>query len=901
MGFILGGQATGPGTSYFITQGPTNGDSDNKSIALDSLGNIYSVGSLSNTTADISLIKYDSTGAVVWQYKIDSTSADAVSGIHIDSSDNIFVVGTSGSYMWVAKFNTSGAIQWQRQIKASSGSNTTGNNIVSDSSGNLYVVGWFVNLTGCLIKLDSSGVVQWFKYSDSMNMAHLVIDSSNNLYLMGQSNGYRNPTAGGPGVIVKLNSSGNQVWLKTWDGGASPYTNYAGGLALSSSGSYLYASFSGGNSDAFLAKLSTTDGSQAWQQKVADVGNEYGGSVAVDSSENIYWATSQLYNYDNNVGFNNQKAVIFKYNSSGTLQWQRQMYVSGKSYPNAFDYLNKIVVLGSDFYVAGHMNLTNIFARLPVDGTQTSATSYSVNGKSIVYNASSLSQGSTGTITLGSSSSTQFTTLTGYVESATSLTPSTTSYTISNTVTGTGAGVPITSGIAMSGTGTGMVISSYVPPPNWLDMITGSFSNNSNQNYGVATNGSDIYVVGDYNFMGSTNYPGRGISIYKYNSAGVLQWAKREYTNNYYNDAYSAEVDASGNLYVAGCLFWGWGGYSTISTIKYNSSGTKLWQQALKVEDGNYSTSGGASGGQGLIGRDLVLDSSGNVYTTGRNISSMSEIVKYNSSGTIQWQKSISFANATTIAKDSSDNLYVGSQYAGYFVKCDSSGTVLFSRSVSSGGQNLYITSMNCDSSDNVYVHGYINDTTTSMNKQVVMKYNSSGSVVWQRKIGYAWVGASGYTNAAGDTYLVGTSNNASSTAGVKSATVVKYNSSGTLQFQRYIKSNVSGATITPTEIKEYGSDKIVIVGYTDATSAGGYTKQLTIVLPSDGTGTKTYTAAGYSWTYATCTDAEAAITLTSSAGSITTSTTSYSYPINFDYALVTDTLTVTSNTTTLT
>jgi hypothetical protein len=268
-------------------------------------------------------------------------------------------------------------------------------------------------------------------------MAHLVIDSSDNLYLMGVTNSH----PGAPGVIVKLDSSGNQVWLKNWEGnigGAGPgsqYANYAGGLTLSSSGSYLYASFSASNSDGFLAKLSTTDGSQAWQRRASGVGNEYGGSVAVDSSENVYWATSQLYNYDNNVGYNNQKAIIIKYDSTGTIQWQRQMFTSGLAYPNNFDYLNKIVVSGSDFYVGGHMNLTNISAKFPGDGTLTTATSYSVNGKSIVYNSSSITQDATG-LTLGTSAAAHFVTLTGWVESATAFTPVATSFTITRVVIG---------------------------------------------------------------------------------------------------------------------------------------------------------------------------------------------------------------------------------------------------------------------------------------------------------------------------------------------------------------------------------------------------------------------------------------------------------------------------------
>ena len=898
MGFIISGQATAPGESYFIAQGPSNGTSEGKSIARDSSGNIYTLGAINDST-DISLVKYNSAGTVVWQYKLDSGNNDAGNCLHIDSSDNIFVGGRmlglrygqtyTAPYgeSYIAKFNTNGAIQWQRKIAAVSyGSEIQA--IATNSVGDIIVSGYASTPMGWMAKLNSSGVVQWFKTGDSRAFSCIAIDSSDNMYVSGGWGGVWPPIDGG---LVKMDSNGNQLWRKNIG---------AAGLAVSSSG-YVYVSFA----DARLAKLSASDGSVVWQ-RLLDNGTddtqlrashaiEYVGTLAIDSSENIYWLSNVYFNYNPNDGVQNAKAIIIKHDSSGTQQWQRQMDVSGTSYPNAFDYLNRIIVdNSSSFYVTGRMNNKVVIAKLPTDGTQTGT--YTVGGASIIYSTSTITV-STGTASIATDSNALFTASTSYSQAADSYTPTSTSFTTALTVTGTGAGVPMLTGMRMAGTG-GMVISSYVPPPNWLNLMTG-LNTNSAYNYNVASNGTDMYVIGTYMFMSPSNNPGRGVSIYKYNSAGVLQWSKRQYQNHYYYDAWDAEVDSSGNLYVAGCLFNGHGGYSTISTLKYDSAGNLLWRSALHSPDGNYSQSGGSSGGSGLFGKDLVLDSAGNVYTVGPNYTnSSSQIVKYNSSGTLQWQQRISFSTAITITRDSSDNLYIGSEYAGYFVKCNSSGTVLYSKSVSFGGQSLYIKSMNCDSSDNVYIHGYIYDTVTSMNKQIVMKYDSSGTVLWQRKIGYAWVGVKGYTNAAGDTYMVGTSNNATSTAGVKSATVVKYNSAGTLQFQRYIKSNVTNATITPTAIKEYGSEKMVITASTDATSAGGYTKQLTIVLPNNGSATGTYTAAGYSWTYATCTDAEAASTITSGVGTATTSTTSHAVPPIWD-SLEGD-LTVTSTTTTL-
>jgi len=272
-------------------------------------------------------------------------------------------------------------------------------------------------------------VIQWIKTTGTNSgITGVATDSSNNIYLIGQATA--NPP--GPVVVMKLNSSGTQQWAKTYSG-SEAYANYAGGIAVSASGS-IYASFSANNSDAYLAKLSTTDGSQSWQRRLngGSSVNEYGSRVAVDSNENIYWLTSQLYNYSGAVGYQNQKAVMSKYDSSGSQQWQRQMYVSGTSYPNAFDYGNWITVNNSGgFYITGRMSGRNILAKFPDDGSLTTATSYSVNGIPIVYNASSITE-SAGAIGLGTGGT--------YIGAGTAsqttptYTPTSTAYTITTVV-----------------------------------------------------------------------------------------------------------------------------------------------------------------------------------------------------------------------------------------------------------------------------------------------------------------------------------------------------------------------------------------------------------------------------------------------------------------------------------
>ena len=426
-----------PPPPYFIAQGPTSGTSVGRAISIDSSGNMYEVGVV-NSSAEINLSKYSvSTGLVIWQYKIDSAYNDNAYSIYIDSSDNIFVAGIAGGDLypsnpngqsWIGKFNTSGAIQWQTTIAAEAYGSVI-NQLVTDSSGNIIVAGYTPNVygKGWVAKLNSSGTVQWFKTTATESgLTGVATDSSNNIYLVGSG-----AARGNPGVAMKLDTNGNQQWAKTWAGSA--YADGAGGVAVSSSG-YVYISFSANNSDAYLAKLSTTDGSQVWQRKLNSGTNDYGNSLSIDSSDNIYWVVNVLYNYSGQVGYQNEKAIMAKYNSSGTIQWQRQMYVSGTSYPNAFDLLNNIKVdNSSNFYVAGQMSAKNILAKLPTDGTLTTATYYTVNGTPIIYNASTLTD-SAGSLNLGTGGT--YTDTGSYTQSTPTYAVTATSYTTATVVIG---------------------------------------------------------------------------------------------------------------------------------------------------------------------------------------------------------------------------------------------------------------------------------------------------------------------------------------------------------------------------------------------------------------------------------------------------------------------------------
>jgi len=239
-------------------------------------------------------------------------------------------------------------------------------------------------------------------------------------------------------------------------------------------------------------------------------------------------------------------------------------------------------------------------------------------------------------------------------------------------------------------------------------------------------------------------------------------------------------ADTSGNIYIIGYANDGTNDYIIIA--KYNSSGTIQWQRSLK-QNNSY-------------GYGITTDSSGNIYVTGfpnDGTNSYIIIAKYDTSGTIQWQRKLKQNNSLGygITTDSSGNVYVtGSANDGatnYIIiaKYNSSGAIQWQRKLkqnASTGRGIVT-----DSSGNVYITGSANDGST--NYIIIAKYDSSGVIQWQRNLQQN--NSSGFGIAAdtsGNIYVTGRAND-----GLNNYTIIaKYNSSGAIQWQRKLKQNIS-------------------------------------------------------------------------------------------------------------
>jgi hypothetical protein len=276
---------------------------------------------------------------------------------------------------------------------------------------------------------------------------------------------------------------------------------------------------------------------------------------------------------------------------------------------------------------------------------------------------------------------------------------------------------------------------------------------------------------------------------YVLNTAGVIQYqrnpnggAVRAGVNSY-----PKGFDSAGNLH--GCH------PTTLSQFyvyKFNTSGAIQWQRQLTRGGTDMYFFGGT-----------VVDTAGSVYAMGGGLDNgtgnwFPYVVKYNSSGAIQWQQTLWASGFAPRA------IY------------------------STGTGNL------------AAVTNHVNTAS----RWVTSLFNqSTGATIWQRELtGPSGIIARGVaTDSAGNVYSLGR-------VGISEMYVAKYNSSGVLQWQRRITSSGSG-TFRPDEATIFVTDNLdYYVGFNN--SLGSYCLRL----PQDGTLTGTYILGGHTITYATTT-----------------------------------------------
>lgn len=368
------------------------------------------------------------------------------------------------------------------------------------------------------------------------------------------------------------------------------------------------------------------------------------------------------------------------------------------------------------------------------------------------------------------------------------------------------------------------------------------------------------------------------VLVTKHNPAGSLQWARA--LGNIGARAggpFGIARDSADNIYIACTATLSGGTRSSALLLKFDSDGSLQWQKAL-------------SGANDDTAARVAVDSLGNVYLSGHTNSAGSGtrrlLAKYDSAGNLQWQRVLGGSGTNRgreVAVDSADNVYtIGESTevaAGVFssaiAKYNSSGAIQWQRGIFQSARNTSIYNLCIDSLDNVCVAGTA-DVAATDSDVAILKYNSSGTLQWSRRgdtVGFSAVSGI-VADAANNLYILGEFST--------SIFWMKYNSSGSFQLKRSLAE--SGVTLKARGIALDPDENIAALAWS---RYSGYIVPLIFKVPNDGSLTGSYSPFTYgtggptdtslSVTTNTTTLSEAASSLSSSTPSITSSSTTFS------------------------
>ena len=202
---------------------------------------------------DAWVIKLNSFGSIIWQKCLGGTGEDALNSIIQTTDGGLTLAGRTestngdvsgfhggrGSDIWMVRLDATGNIKWQKCLGGSSSEEAS--TIIHTSDGGYAVAGWTNSNDGdvsgfhgfadfWIIKLDSSGGIQWQKCAGGSNFdqAVSIIETSDKGYAVegvtysndGDVSGNRGET---DGWLLKLNANGNFLWQECLGGTRSDW------------------------------------------------------------------------------------------------------------------------------------------------------------------------------------------------------------------------------------------------------------------------------------------------------------------------------------------------------------------------------------------------------------------------------------------------------------------------------------------------------------------------------------------------------------------------------------------------------------------------------------------------------------------------------------------------------
>lgn len=364
---------------------PIGKSDEPRAIALDNFGNVFVTGYNSDTSiVSISVrknfitLKYNSSGVQQWaiEYNDSLELDDVANDIVVDNSGNSYVTGFSyvnstTRDIVVIKYNSGGVQQWV--AKYNGGDDDYANKLALDNSNNIVVTGSSVS-TGAedfiTIKYSNAGAQQWVSIHDgAANGSDIVfdiaVDNSNNIVVTGEGDGIGTDD---DFITVKYNSSGNQLWVATFNGTASGH-DAASALSLDTLGNIYItgSSFNTGTDADYTTIKYNPAGVQQWAITFDGVANGPDAATDIKASANgEVYVTGYSHNgtdYDFATIKYAQDTIAISFNVTnakcyGTSDGKIDISITGGLSPYSYQWSNGEITQNIDSLVSGLYTVT---------------------------------------------------------------------------------------------------------------------------------------------------------------------------------------------------------------------------------------------------------------------------------------------------------------------------------------------------------------------------------------------------------------------------------------------------------------------------------------------------------------------------------------------------------------
>ncbi|HMK24906.1 MAG TPA: gliding motility-associated C-terminal domain-containing protein [Chitinophagaceae bacterium] len=334
-------------------------------------------------------------------------SGDFLTNIDVDPGPGVvnFIATPTGRDIFFVKLDPSGSFIWGKHITGPGGSIKYTRSLTVVNNEDIFITGEFsqtmdidpgpgtYNLVtinqfsdGYIAKFDSSGNFRWAKQIGGIDIDYandLCLDSFGNLLVVGQfrgtvdfdpGTGIYNQTSFGTwdGFILKLDNSGNFIWVKQM--GGTSFTGcwcmeldilgniYLGGSFYGTAdfnpGPGIYNLTTFGAEDIFVCKLDPS-GNFIWAGQIGGTRDDFVSDIHIDNNGKIYLAGNYYGTADvdpgpgsfNITSFGDRDLCIVVLNPSGTFITAKQM-----GGPGIFDFLHR-----SALDASGNLYITGIF------------------------------------------------------------------------------------------------------------------------------------------------------------------------------------------------------------------------------------------------------------------------------------------------------------------------------------------------------------------------------------------------------------------------------------------------------------------------------------------------------------------------------------------------------------